>query len=44
MGLVVARFQYAPPAIAGPISVNDLNGIDAVFAKSIQVAAYLHSA
>ena len=34
MGLVVARFQYALPAIAGQILVNDLQRIYAVFAKS----------
>ena len=34
IGLVVARFQYALPAIAGQISVNDFNRIDAVFAKA----------
>ena len=34
MDLVVARFQYAVPAIAGQILVNDLNRIDAVFAKA----------
>ena len=34
MGLVVARFHYALPAIAGQISVNDLHRIDAVFAKA----------
>ena len=43
MGLVVARFQYALPTIAGQISVNDLNRIDVVFCKSFQVTAYLHS-
>ena len=34
MGLVVARFHYALTAIAGQISVNDLDRIDAVFAKA----------
>ena len=34
MGLLVACFQYGLPAIAGQISVNDLNRIDAVFAKA----------
>ena len=34
MGLVVARFQYALPAIAGQISVNDLHRVDAVFSKA----------
>ena len=34
MGLVVARFHYALLAIAGQILVNDLNRIDAVFAKA----------
>ena len=43
-GLVVARFQYALPVIAGQILVNDFNGIDAVFAKSIQATSHLHSA
>ena len=42
--LVVPHFQYALPVIAGQISVNDFNRIDAVFFKSFQVAAYLHSA
>ena len=42
MGLVVARFQYSLPAIAGQISVNDLNSC--CFCKSIQMAAYRHSA
>ena len=36
MGLVVARFHYALPAIAGQISVNDLQRIDAGFAKAIK--------
>ena len=36
MGLVVACFQYALPEIAGQISVNDLNRIDAVFAKAFR--------
>ena len=36
MGLVVARFHYALPAIAGQISVNDLNRIDAVFTKAFR--------
>ena len=44
IGLVVARFHYALPAIAGQILVNDLHRIDDVFFKSIRVAAYLHSA
>ena len=44
MGLVVAGFQYALPAIDGQILVDNLNRIDAVFCKSIEVAAYLHSA
>ena len=34
MGLVVARFHYALPAIAGQILVNDHNRIDAVLAKA----------
>ena len=37
MGLVVTRFQYALPAIAAQISVNDLHRIYAVSAK-----AFLH--
>ena len=36
MGLVVARFHYALPAIAGQISMNDLHRIDAVFAKAFR--------
>ena len=35
MGLVVARFQYALPAITGQILVDDLN-IDDVFAKAFR--------
>ena len=34
IGLVVARFQYALPAIAGQILSNDLNKIDTVFSKA----------
>ena len=33
MDLVVPHFQYALPVIAGQISVNDFNRIDAVFSK-----------
>ena len=36
MGIVVARFHYALPAISGQISVNDLHKIDAVFAKAFR--------
>ena len=36
MGLVVARSHYALPAIAGQILVNDLNRINAVFAKAFR--------
>ena len=36
MGLVIAHFQYAPPAIAGQISVNELSRIDADFAKALR--------
>ena len=36
MGLVVARFHYALPAIAGQTSMNDLHRIDAVFAKAFR--------
>ena len=36
MGPVVARFHSALPAIAGQISVNDLNRIEAVFAKAFR--------
>ena len=36
MGLVVAHFEYALPAIAGQILVNDLNRIDSVFAKAFR--------
>ena len=36
MGLVVARFHYALPAIAGQILVSDLHRIDAVFAKAFR--------
>ena len=44
--LVVARFHYALSAIAGQISMNDLNRIDAVFAKASrwQLTAIVHSA
>ena len=34
MALVVARFQYALPALAGQLSVDDLRKVDAVFSKS----------
>ena len=34
LGLAVACFQYALPAIAGQSSVNDLNRIGPVFAKA----------
>ena len=37
MGLVVVCFQYALPAIAGQILVNDLNIIDAVPVARIRV-------
>ena len=30
MALVVARFQYALPALAGQLSADDLNKVDAV--------------
>ena len=36
MGLAVVLFQYALPAIAGQISVNELNRIDAVLAKAFR--------
>ena len=36
IGLVIARFHYALPAIAGQISVNGLHRIDAVFAKAFR--------
>ena len=36
MGLVVARFHYALPAITGQILVNDLHRIDAIFAKAFR--------
>ena len=33
MALVVARFQYALPALAGQLSADDLHKVDAVFNK-----------
>ena len=34
MALVVARFQYALPALAGQLSADDLHKVDAVFRKA----------
>ena len=34
MSLVVARFQYALPALAGHLSADDLRKVDAVFNKA----------
>ena len=34
MALVVARFQYALPALAGQLSADDLRKVDAVFNKA----------
>ena len=34
MALVVARFQYALPALTGQISADDLRKVDAVFNKA----------
>ena len=34
MALVVARFQYALPALTGQLSANDLRKVDAVFNKA----------
>ena len=34
MALVVARFQYALPALAGQLSADDLCIVDAVFSKA----------
>ena len=36
IGLVVARFHYALPAIVGQMLVNDLNRIDAIFSKAFR--------
>ena len=36
MSLIIAHFQYALPAIVGQILVDDLNRIDAVFAKAFR--------
>ena len=33
MALVVARFQYSLPALAGQLSADDLHKVDAVFSK-----------
>ena len=34
MALVVAKFQYALPALAGQLSADDLQIVDAVFSKA----------
>ena len=34
MALIVARFQYALPALAGQLSADDLHKVDAVFSKA----------
>ena len=34
MALVVARFQYALPEVAGHLSADDLHKVDAVFTKA----------
>ena len=34
MAIVVARFQYALPALAGQLSADDLRKVDAVFNKA----------
>ena len=34
MALVLARFQYALPALAGQLSADDLRNVDAVFNKA----------
>ena len=35
MALVVARFQYALPALDGQLSADDLHEVDAVFTKPV---------
>ena len=44
MAIVVARFQYALPALAGQLSPDDLHKVDAVFnkARRWQLTSHTH--
>ena len=43
-GLVVARFRYALPAIAGQLSVDDPQHNRRISCSSVQMATYVHIA